>query len=129
MLWNWNTIDSCFIAQSWHIKTAGAFAGSCIGVVLLVICLEFLRRAGKEYDHMITQKHVAAHTLSAVQPDVAGPSQGGKTQAQDSASGSVDGTSATCQPPVPRFRPSVAQQAVRALLHTLQFAVAYFVML
>jgi copper transporter 1 len=29
----------------------------------------------------------------------------------------------------PRFRPNVFQQAIRALLHTLQFAVAYFVML
>lgn len=32
-------------------------------------------------------------------------------------------------PTVQNFRPSVVQQAIRSLLHMLQFAVAYFVML
>src|SRR5438128_1500329 len=28
MLWNWYTIDSCFLASSWKITSTGAFAGS-----------------------------------------------------------------------------------------------------
>ncbi|KAJ5156132.1 hypothetical protein N7492_008935 [Penicillium capsulatum] len=32
------------------------FAGSCIGVVLLVMCLEFLRRLGREYDAFILRR-------------------------------------------------------------------------
>ena len=45
MLWNWYTVDSCFIASSWHVTSRGAFAGSCIGVVLLVLLLELLQRS------------------------------------------------------------------------------------
>jgi copper transporter 1 len=53
-----------------------------------------------------------------------------------SSASSADGhnknpASATASPVVAaqRFRPSILQQAMRALLHMLQFAVAYFVML
>lgn len=50
MLWNWYTIDSCFIARSWHVKTKRAFAGSCIGVFLLVVASQWLHRFAREYD-------------------------------------------------------------------------------
>jgi copper transporter 1 len=89
-------------------------------VILLVIILEFLRRAGKEYDRYIIAQHIK--TLGAT----------------ISSASSIDGPSnrkqpatATAAPIVsaPRFRPNIFQQAVRALLHMLQFAVAYFVML
>jgi copper transporter 1 len=53
MLWNWYTIDACFLSSSWKITSNGMFAGSCIGVILLVMFLEFLRRLGKEYDRYI----------------------------------------------------------------------------
>jgi copper transporter 1 len=94
------------------------FAGSCIGVILLVLLLEFLRRAFKEYDRYI----VAQHT---------------KTLAFSTRSSSSDGTG-TSKTPVAtthniaatlKFRPSLLQQAVRALLHMCQFTVAYFIML
>ncbi|EAT89640.2 copper transporter [Parastagonospora nodorum] len=117
MLWNWYTVDSCFIARSWRIKSQGAFAGSCIGVILLVIVLEALRRAGKEYDRYIVNQHIK--TLSPA------------SSSASSANGSKNPATADTTPlvAVPRFRPSVLQQAIRALLHMLQFAVAYFVML
>ncbi|KAF9884316.1 Copper Transporter integral membrane protein that functions in high affinity copper transport [Aspergillus nanangensis] len=96
MLWNWNTIDACFLSSSWHITSSGMFAGSCIGVICLVLCLEFLRRIGREYDQFIIRRsHLRAHTDSVLLP----------------------------------VRPTVVEQTVRALLHMLQFAVAYFVML
>jgi len=117
MLWNWYTIDSCFIARSWRIKSQGAFAGSCIGVILLVIVLEALRRAGKEYDRYIVGQHVK--TLSPAVSSSASSANGAKAASADT----------TPLVAAPRFRPSVLQQAVRALLHMLQFAVAYFVML
>ncbi|KAJ5986730.1 hypothetical protein N7451_011095 [Penicillium sp. IBT 35674x] len=108
MLWNWNTVDSCFIAESWHITSKGMFAGSCIGVIFLVISLEFLRRLGKEYDRFLLRQH-ELHSANA--------------EAESSAE-------AFC--PKGRslaFTPSVIQQSVRALLHMAQFAVAYIVML
>ena len=100
------------------MTTKAKFAGSCIGVILLVIVLEFLRRAGKEYDRYI----VAQYTRSlASAPASSGSSDAGKN---------ASSTAAACAPaPVRPFRPNVLQQAIRALLHMLQFAVAYFVML
>ncbi|KAF7522156.1 hypothetical protein PCG10_007620 [Penicillium crustosum] len=56
MLWNWYTVDSCFLAESWHVKSRGMFAGSCIGVICLVLSLEFLRRLGREYDSFIVRR-------------------------------------------------------------------------
>ncbi|KAH8885968.1 Ctr-domain-containing protein [Thozetella sp. PMI_491] len=117
MLWNWYTVDTCFIASSWHVTSRGMFAGSCIGVILLVISLEFLRRAVKEYDHYLIRKHAAA-TAVAVSPNAPSASPKGSVSEQ---------APVVCQPA--GFRPNVFEQAIRALLHMLQFAVAYFVML
>lgn len=128
MLWNWNTIDTCFISSSWHITSKGMFAGSCIGVILLVMILELLRRAGKEYDRFL----LAQYTRSLGQSSI--------SSASSSAHETLKGPSASAAAAAPatpayapglnaKFRPNVLQQAIRALLHMLQFAVAYFVML
>jgi len=115
MLWNWNTIDSCFLASSWKITSNGVFAGSCIGVVLLVISLEMLRRAVKEYDRFLINKHLKSLPAAT----------------RSSKAGSDDGSPApNCSPIVDKgYRPTIFEQAIRALLHMVQFAVAYFVML
>lgn len=39
------------------------FAGSCIGVILLVISLEFFRRLSNEYDRYILQQFKQSITL------------------------------------------------------------------
>ncbi|KAF2195179.1 Ctr-domain-containing protein [Zopfia rhizophila CBS 207.26] len=123
MLWNWYTIDSCFLARSWHVTSKGMFAGSCIGVILLVISLEFLRRAGKEYDRYI----ISQYSRSLAPAQNASSSSSTNNDIAKGASANVAG--AACIPTTQRFRPNLLQQAVRALLHMLQFAVAYFVML
>jgi copper transporter 1 len=120
MLWNWNTVDSCFIAQSWHITSPGMFAGSCIGVICLVIALEFLRRSGKEYDRYILREYQKTLATRAV------PASSGSST-DHSKNGATLLTRAATTPTT--FRPTVLQQAIRALLHMLAFAVAYFVML
>ncbi|KAK1828920.1 Ctr copper transporter family-domain-containing protein [Podospora conica] len=112
MLWNWNTVDSCFIASSWKITSTGMFAGSCIGVVLLVMSLEFLRRAVKEYDAFLVRRHAAA---AAVRDSTTGKD------------GSDIVVASACAPV--GYRPKIWEQAIRALLHMVQFAVAYFIML
>jgi solute carrier family 31 (copper transporter), member 1 len=114
MLWNWNTVDSCFIAESWRITSSGMFAGSCIGVILLVMSLEFLRRAVKEYDRYLVAKNVVAD--GATSPD--------------SGSAHAKGASTVNVVTQPRgYRPNVFEQLIRAALHMTQFAVAYFIML
>ncbi|KAK3384142.1 high affinity copper transporter [Lasiosphaeria ovina] len=127
MLWNWYTVDSCFISSTWRVTSRGAFAGSCIGVILLVVLLESLRRAVKEYDRYLLRQHAASRqqhgTLLAGRGSSAyGSDKGGRADTLYAADAPAPTAAAG-------FRPSVLQQAVRALLHMAQFAVAYFIML
>ncbi|KAK6614148.1 ctr copper transporter [Botrytis cinerea] len=106
MLWNWYTIDSCFISSTWKITSNGMFAGSCIGVILLVMSLEFLRRASREYDRYIVRQarnqlqHITSDVAIAIDPKINGPGPD-----------------------------STQTVTIRAFFHMMQFAVAYFVML
>ncbi|KAL4910915.1 Ctr copper transporter [Aspergillus multicolor] len=141
MLWNWNTIDACFLARSWHIRSRGMFAGSCIGVILLVIVLEFLRRIAREYDAFIihrAQMRAQYLTPNQTQSQSTAPAPGsssgsGSAAASDTGADAQKGNATTTTAPAStapfRVRPSLIEQIVRALLHMLQFAVAYFVML
>lgn len=75
--------------------------------------LELLRRAVKEYDRFLINKH--STSLADREPR-------GKM--------GDDGSPIPARAPViTGYRPTVVEQAMRALLHLLQFAVAYFVML
>lgn len=58
MLWNWYTIDSCFIARGWHVRTKGMFAGTCIGVFLMVFFSQWLARVAKEFDRAVDSQRV-----------------------------------------------------------------------
>jgi solute carrier family 31 (copper transporter), member 1 len=100
------------------------FAGSCIGVILLVMSLEFLRRASKEYDRYII-KHAQ---LKQQQRPSAIPAHESHS---DNGSGKMPAlvTILTGGTTGGKLRPNVFQQVVRALFHMLQFAVAYFIML
>ncbi|KAJ5492647.1 hypothetical protein N7539_001393 [Penicillium diatomitis] len=150
MLWNWFTIDACFLSSTWHIRSKGAFAGSCIGVILLVISLEFLRRLGREFDAFILRRaHQRQSTLDG------SPYKGQTTgyiksniPIGRSRRYQVDGfwcchgcflwglrstengsASRQSHEAVISYRPSPLEQIIRALLHTVQFAVAYIIML
>ncbi len=98
------------------------FAGSCIGVILLVMSLELLRRTSKEYDQYIAlqaqKQHCQSGSLS-VTPLKNPDNREGRPSVSTAAAASLP----------THFRPSIFQQAVRAGLHTLQFTVAYFIML
>lgn len=137
MLWNWYTIDACeqllpvslftstdtffpgFLSSQWHITSSGMMAGSCIGVILLVMSLELLRRASREYDGYIIRQHQAANPPTSTR----GPSE------TDSDNKTPTAQATACPAPRVSFKPSLLQQLVRSTLHMLQFAVAYFVML
>ncbi|KAM0805791.1 Ctr copper transporter family-domain-containing protein [Usnea florida] len=139
MFWNWYTLDACFLSTTWHISSRGMFAGSCIGVIGLVVLLEFLRRLQREYD-----RHIQ---LVRTRDRKAGLAfRRSKTSGSD-ASRDHAGTAALEDPPhsaVPLLReweglaaplggpglvPTVLQQGVRAGIYVLQFAVAYIIML
>ncbi|KAL1995163.1 hypothetical protein VTN49DRAFT_1350 [Thermomyces lanuginosus] len=138
MLWNWNTIDACFLSRTWHITSKGMFAGSCIGVICLVICLELFRRLCKEYDRYIIREYQrkVAQEASFNRAQAAREScceqEGDNNNIAARNSKSLSLAPGVCAPdtsPTLRFRPTVLQQLIRALLHMVTFAIAYFVML
>lgn len=138
------------------------FAGSCIGVICLVLILEFLRRVGREYDAFIVKRaRLRAKFLS---PSTTGSGVGANGKSSPSSSNSnstsaldqqqqsqnlnqsqdakTTATPITTQPQThtqPQtlgtengsgiIRPTLIEQLIRAALHMLQFAVAYFIML
>lgn len=53
MLWNWYTVDTCFLSSSWHNTTLAMYAGSVVGVFALVVAIEAVRRVGREFDRKI----------------------------------------------------------------------------
>lgn len=125
MLWNWYTVDACFLSTSWRINSDGAFAASCIGVVLLVVALEVLRRAGKEYDALILrqfQRRAAAQALALKDTAAA-------TTATSCCAGDDEPVPTPQRPQVLTFRASPLQQLVRSVLYAVTFGVAYIVML
>ncbi|KAF4125010.1 solute carrier family 31 (copper transporter), member 1 [Geosmithia morbida] len=118
MLLNYNTVGACFVSSRWKITSAGMFAGSCIGIVLLAMLVELLRRGVGEYDRFLIKQHVAKHAAAAARSETRSvPGDGTASRAGKEAV------------PIPSFRPNLWQQGVRALLHTAQFTVAYFIML
>ncbi|EMR64596.1 putative ctr copper transporter family protein [Eutypa lata UCREL1] len=131
MLWNWETIDACFLSESWKIKSQGGFAGLCIGVILLVVFLEGLRWAAKLYDQYLDAQHKKSIAMATVHDSSSnGGNKANHPGKQNHSSESLDAKGqplfdASYEP----FRPNVWQQAMRALLHTLHFAVAYWIML
>ncbi|RDL36652.1 uncharacterized protein BP5553_06004 [Venustampulla echinocandica] len=126
--------DSCkisstlvrFISRTWHIKSKGMFAGACIGVILLVMSLEFLRRLSKEYDRYILRKFQKAQPYLSVPGLPHGKAAAAACKSSNPQPSSLENFTAVS---VVSFRPGVFQQAIRATLHMLQFAVAYFIML
>jgi solute carrier family 31 (copper transporter), member 1 len=122
MLWNWYTIDACFIARSWHVRSSGAFAGSCIGVILLVIALELLRRSQREFDRYLRLPHARNGSETGSGNDA--PRTAKNSQIKVAGLGLSSWAATTNTRALKLW-----QHAVRSLLYTVQFAVGYFIML
>ncbi|KAI1787104.1 Ctr copper transporter family-domain-containing protein [Ganoderma leucocontextum] len=118
MLWNWYTVDSCFISTSWHVKSKGAFAGSCIGVIILVIALEGLRRLQREFDRYL---HRANGTSS--------PRIYTEEQSDTASRKGLNPLASALGRRSPVDQLKLWQQLLRSGLFMVQFAVGYFVML
>lgn len=99
MLFNWYTVDACFLSSAWKIQNNGMFAATCIGVILLVMLVELCRRIGKEYDAFLVRQFER------------------RVQASPASRGRV------------KFRATAVQQFLRSIIHALTFGGAYIVML
>ena len=169
-----------FLAKSWHIKSRGMFAGSCIGVICLVLSLELLRRLGREYDSFIVRRARLRRlymsdssttqstsnvplrsegntkpasnccganaepdaTFSSAEDDItpmpSSPQTDGASKKQASVIAAAASANVIRDGGVQRerqegtlapYRPSLVEHSVRSLLHMVQFAVAYIIML
>lgn len=97
--------------------------------MMLVLLLELLRRMAKEYDRKILRDYRVL--LEAADSDSSDSSQSEPKKPRPTK-GFGRAKSLLLHPnadPTGKFRPGLWQQLVRATLHLLQFAVAYFVML
>jgi len=125
-------IPQGFISQTWHITSHGMFAASCIGVIALVVVLEFLRRLGRENDRKL-------HEGMSQQPirRVSNDSVTSDGHAMEKAYVNTDKGNATCSQAVPMCSTParvdgvrlLRRQLLRSLLHMITFGVAYMVML
>ena len=99
------------------------FFGSCIGVVGLVLLLELLRRLQREYDRLIAQQ--------AQQRKLHNESGDDGYAGDDPPHSAIPLLSEWAKSlSLPSSHlPTAPQQAVRALIYTLQLAVAYTIML
>ncbi|KAH0830849.1 Ctr copper transporter family protein [Fonsecaea pedrosoi] len=140
MTWNWYTVGACFISKSWQVSSDGIFALSCIGVILLVISLEFLRRVQREYDSWIRRKDQKAFALAAAARNR--DNAACASYEQEAEPGRKTATNTSMSPPLPERpllrRPQrsvvdrmtlLQRQCIRSLIHMVQFGVAYFIML
>lgn len=133
MLWNWYTVDTCFITNSWHVRSKGAFAGSCIGVFFLVVASQWLHRFCREYDLAIASRGLQNDKLYT------------------SESSSLGKESVGGEMPVTRVNPLIhalshgwmvrrtnhltdvsatpAEQVIRSVLFTVEWGLSYIIML
>ncbi|RCI12754.1 hypothetical protein L249_0527 [Ophiocordyceps polyrhachis-furcata BCC 54312] len=116
MVFHSTTIDSCFLSDKWRITSTGMFAGSCIGVFLLAVTLELIRRLVKEYDRFLARKHLASHDNDHNHRPV------------NDHHPSKEATSVITRVAA-EFRPTIYQQAVRAFLQLLLITCAWTLML
>ena len=113
------------------------FAASCIGVIALVLVLEFLRRLQREYDWLIQRraiKGVAARTSEQIDSK----DNDSTLHTEDPPHSALPLLGGECWErsfPLMKRRsghkniPTTSQQAVRAGIYMLQFATAYILML
>ncbi|KAJ2974050.1 hypothetical protein NQ176_g6253 [Zarea fungicola] len=112
MLFNFYTVDACFLSSGWHIKNNGMFAATCIGIVLLVVLVEFCRRMGKQFDELLYRQF---QRQAAIQRDAL---------VSEGTSGDF-----VAAPRALTLRATPLQQLIRAVIHAITFAAAYIVML
>lgn len=92
--------------------------------------LELLRRTSREYDRYIFRQHLRHSAPLETRSPNEEASPSGSVDSTTKTNAMISTTTANNRGTVGGgFRPSLLQQGVRALLHMLQFAVAYFIML
>ncbi|KAK8038718.1 hypothetical protein PG993_007129 [Apiospora rasikravindrae] len=113
LLWNWDTIDTCFLAPSWYNNSTIKFAFSCIFVFIFAVTLQVFYHSLKTFDAaLLLKEHNRRESRDGNQTEK-GPEEGGSC----------------CCRRLLRYSPSVWEQTFRAFVYTMTFANAYILML
>lgn len=129
MLWNWNTINSCFISKTWHITSNGGFAASCVAVVFLVMAIELIRRLQRDYDRFLLARWRLRRETGREFGSLPHPAEAPAPTPTDRLLGRTRVSFLGRRRHVDGFMPTLGEQSVRSLFYLLQFAGAYFTML
>ncbi|EEQ38578.1 putative copper transport protein [Clavispora lusitaniae] len=127
MLWNWYTVDSCFIARSWHNKSKGAFAGSCIGVFFLVLVSQWLHRFAREYDSALITKYSAQESADNSKLEM--ESSKSATIAVNPAVHAISHRWLFAPVPASGIMASPFEHLIRCVLFTIEWGLSYIIML
>jgi copper transporter 1 len=129
MYWNWYTVESCFLHESWYITTRSKFTATCFGVIFLVIALEFVRRLQREYDKLIYTQWLQREFRGA---NVNHESTYDRNCSLLQKAILTNIPFLTHNPAITkkaRFTPSIFQQLLRSVFYSIQLGGSYIVML
>lgn len=124
MLLNWHTIDTCFLSSTFHVRSTGGFFLACLCCFLLVISLEFLRRLQRTYDRYLLTKHAFLTEKWQEADDMTQELLPMKSQTKSENLSSPTKSRILLPPMV-----VVLEQLARGVIHMVQFAASYCVML
>jgi solute carrier family 31 (copper transporter), member 1 len=119
MLLNWHTVDACFLSSTFHIRSSFAFFLSCLAALLLVVSLEYIRRAQRNFDRYLRARNAVLQDEEYALP--------GETEEELLPNGS--GREKLMRRLKGRTTVVVLEQLLRGLIHTVQFSVSYCIML
>ncbi|KAJ7471294.1 Ctr copper transporter, partial [Mycena galericulata] len=122
MLWNWDTVDACFVSEQWHVRTPRQYAGSLIGIFLAVVLLEAVRRLARAYDAFILRRYKARLNTESLIRLPLGPIRAGRAFRCASIP-------LILHVILTRRSPNMLQHLLRSLFHFVQFGAAYILML
>jgi copper transporter 1 len=119
MLLNWNTIDSCFLSSSIHVRSSFTFFLACLGSFILVISLEFLRRLQRKFDGYLRARQSFRDEKEYVLPE---------EMEEKLLDREVEENGIMVKRKI-GIGAMVSEQILRGLIHVVQFSVSYCIML
>ncbi|KAG7663664.1 uncharacterized protein J8A68_002813 [[Candida] subhashii] len=122
--------------RSWHVHTKGQFAGTCIGIFLIVVAAQWLHRVSYEYDYAIVQRaRLSTKDDCCPCPEDSESVGKGSDTPQHSALQTAPNpyTHALSHSwlwrSLPGIRPTPSEHIIRTALFAIQWGLAYLIML
>jgi solute carrier family 31 (copper transporter), member 1 len=130
------TLQAGFISSTRRIKSKAMFAGSCVDMICFVISLEMLHRLQRAHERYLIRQAKAQCASAERLEHSPISSESSRSNALDKDPSESNthatplmGRASNAASASHQFRPSLSEQTVRALMHMVQFSVAYFIML